>query len=150
MGFFDKIRARARHARIARFDAAEKRALIRFCYAVAAADGDLSDEELDAGKALALEHGVDFNDASKLGLPEALAILKAKPAHLELAIMAVVDVIFADGDYDDAERKFVDELAAKYGLPENTLKEAVERRAKQTVDAALEQWHHDILAGKVG
>lgn len=145
MGFFSKLRDRVRHAQLQRFGADEKRALVRLCYAVAVADKDVADEELDAGRAVAKDLGVDFNDASKLGLPEAIAILKAKPAHLELALLAVVDVIFADGDYDAAEREFVDSFAAKHGLPTNTLKEAVERRAKQTVDAALDQWHHDIL-----
>jgi tellurite resistance protein len=148
MGFFARLRERARHAQIQRFGADEKRALVRLCVAVATADKDLSDEELDAARAVARDLGVDVNDASKLGLPEAIAILRAQPAHLELALLAVVDVIFADGDYDAAERDFVDAFAAKHGLPHNTLKEAVERRAKATADAALDQWHKDIVSGR--
>lgn len=147
MGFFANLTHRVRHARIARFAAEEKRALVRLCYGVAVADGDLNDEELAAAEAIAQELNVDFNDATHLGLPEAVAILKAKPAHLELSLLVIVDVLFADGDYDKGERDFVEHFAERFGLPHNTLKEAAERRAKQTVDAALEQWHHEILSG---
>jgi len=149
MGFFDKLKERVLHARIARFAAPEKRALVRLAWGFAAADGEVSDEELAAATALGVEFGVDLNDATRLGLPEAIAILQAKPAHLELSLLLCLDVLFVDGDYDKGERDFIDSLATKLGVPNEKLLEAAQRRAQHTADLALEQWHHDIVSGKL-
>lgn len=147
MGFFDKLKERVLHARIARFAAPEKRALVRLAWGFASADGEVSDEELAAATALGVEFGVDLNDATRLGLPEAIAILQAKPAHLELSLLLCLDVVFVDGDFDKSA--FIDSLATKLGVPNAKLLEAAHRRAQHTADVALEQWHHDLVSGKL-
>lgn len=147
MGFFSALRDRVRHQRLQKFDDAERRALLAFCHHVATADGFLNSEEVDAEKAVALDIGVDLNSAVKLNLKEAIETLKKKPATLELATLVVVDIVFSDGSYSAGERLFVEKFAEKFGLPQSTLREAVDRRAKSTVEAALDDWHHDILKG---
>ena len=79
-----------------------------------------------------------------------VAILAAKPAHLELACMVVADVVFADGDYDSGEQAFVDQFAAKHHLPANVLAEAVARLRQRKLDEALEHWHAEIVGARLG
>ncbi len=145
MSLWSEFADRLRHARISRFAAPEKRALVRLAHGLALVDGDLAGAELAAARALATDLGVDLDDARALGLPEAVAILAAKPAHLELACMVVADVVFADGDYDAREHAFVDEFAAKHNLPANVLAEAVARLRQRKLDEALEHWHAAIV-----
>jgi hypothetical protein len=149
MSLFHSVKAAIRHARLARFAPPEKRALVRLAYAFAFADEELADDELAAAQALAKDVGVDFSDAIDLGVPEAVAILQATPSHLELALLACVDVIFADGDYDKAEHAFVTDFSKKYGIAPELLVTAAQKRAQKTVDHALDEWHHEILAKKM-
>lgn len=147
MGFFSALQERIRHQRLQKFDDGERRALLAFCHHVATADGFLKGEEVDVEKAVAKDLGVDLNSAVKLNLKEAIETLKKRPGALEAATLVVVDIVFADGAYSAGERAFVEKFAEKFGLPQATLKEAVDRRARATVDAALDEWHHDIVKG---
>lgn len=149
MSLWNKLASRLRHARIARFAAVEKRALVKLAHAVALVDRDLAGAELDAARSLARELQVDLDDARKLGLSEAVAVLAAKPAHLEIACAVLADVVLADGDYDDNEQAFVEDFAAKYHLPKNALRSAVLRLRQQKLDDALTSWHDEIVHGAI-
>jgi len=149
MTLWNQLASRLQHARIARFAPAEKRALVKLAHGVALVDNDLAGAELDAANALAHELNVDLDDARKLGLPEAVAILAAKPAHLEMACAVIADVVLADGDYDDNEQAFVHDFATKYHLPKNVLESAVLRLRQQKLDDALTAWHDEIVHGRV-
>jgi hypothetical protein len=147
VSLWNKLTARLRHARIARFAPPEKRALVKLAHAIAVVDGELAGAELDAARALATALGIDLDDARALELPEAVELLEAKPGHLELACLIVADVVFADGDFDAGEQAFVRDFAAKHHLRHNVLAEAVQRLRKQKLDDALEQWHSEIVDG---
>ena len=149
MSLWNKLASRLQHARIARFAHEEKRAVVKLAHGVALVDRDLSGAELDAANALAQELHVDLDDARKLGLPEAVAILAAKPAHLEIACAVIADVVLADGDYDDNEQAFVHDFATKYHLPKNVLESAVLRLRQQKLDDALTAWHDEIVHGRM-
>lgn len=147
MSLWNKLAVRLQHARIARFAHDEKRAVVKLAHGVALIDSDLAGAELDAAYALARELRVDLDDARKLGLPEAVSILAAKPAHLEIACAVIADVVLADGDYDDNEQAFVHDFATKYHLPKNILEEAVLRLRQKKLDDALAAWHDEIVHG---
>jgi tellurite resistance protein len=147
MSLWNKLTHRLRHARIARFAPAEKRALVKLAHAIAVVDNELSGAELAAAADLARALGVTFEEARDLDLADAVELLEAKPAHLELACLVVADVVFADGDYDAGEQAFVRDFAAKHHLRENVLAEAVQRLRQQKLDDALERWHDEIVGG---
>jgi tellurite resistance protein len=130
-----------------RFAHPEKRALVRLAHGLALVDSDLAGNELAAARALAAEFGVDFDDATKLGIPEAVDLLAAQPAHLEVACLVVADIFFADGRYSASEQQFTHDFAQKFHLPENLLASAVERLRRQKLDDALTAWHDEIVHG---
>ncbi|MDP2342427.1 MAG: hypothetical protein Q8O67_15835 [Deltaproteobacteria bacterium] len=141
-------RFQSQDARLAKLSYEEKRSVLTLMHSVAIVDGELSSGEADELKELGLKLGVKISE--RLGLPEAMVILAANPNVLKLASLVVADAFFADGDYDDAEQKFVTTFAERFKLPENPLRDAVESLRKHKLDDALREWNHEIKTMPLG
>jgi uncharacterized tellurite resistance protein B-like protein len=74
--------------------------------------------------------------------------LNKNPAHQKTACLLVADVFFSDGDLDTAERRFIDELSTTYQIPDAVLKDVIERRRRQSLDAALTALHDEIFGSQ--
>ncbi len=135
-------RFQSQDARLKKLGHDEKRSVLTLLYSIAVVDGELAAGEAEALKDLGLKLGIKLGE--RLGLPEAVAILAAHPPALKLACMVVADAVFVDGDYDDAEQKFVATFAERFKLPENPLRDAVEALRKHKLEAALSEWNHEI------
>jgi uncharacterized tellurite resistance protein B-like protein len=125
----------------------EKKAVLVLCHGVALADGELAAHEQEALEALAKRVGVDSHAMTSLSLEAAVEHLATQPKALRLACLVVADAVFADGDYDDAEQKFVASFQERFKLPGNPLRDAVEALRKHKLDAALSEWNESIRAG---
>lgn len=132
--------------------AEEQRALLAVALMAAFADGDKSEAERAeikrivatlGGQASALNGQALMQDVllQRLGLPEALAALKA-PQHRQLAYELAVCVCDADGVQTPAERQFLARLKAGLG---GTLDTAVEVQA----DALAHETDAPAAAGAV-
>ena len=135
-------RFQSQDQRLAKLTYEERRSVLTLLHSVAVVDGELSAAEADALKELGLKLAIKASE--RLGLPEAMTILAANENALRLACLVVADAFFADGDYDDAEQKFVTTFAERFKLPANPLRAAVESLRKHKLDAALADWNHEI------
>jgi uncharacterized tellurite resistance protein B-like protein len=128
-----------------RWSADERLALVRFFYDAVTADEVIAAAELEALEAAAATYQVGLSDAVKLDQARAMATLTKTPAHLKVACLLVADVFFSDGDLDVAERRFIDELSTKYQIRDAVLKDVIERRRRQSLDAALRALHDEVF-----
>lgn len=131
-----------------RWAADERLALLRFFYDAAIADGVIAAAELEALEAAAATYHVGLSEVVKLDRERALATLNKNPAHQKTACLLVADVFFSDGDLDTAERRFIDELSTTYQIPDAVLKDVIERRRRQSLDAALTALHDEIFGSQ--
>jgi uncharacterized tellurite resistance protein B-like protein len=115
----------------------DRRALLRLFYDVVTADGIVSADELQAIEEAAHTYGVPLSDVISLGIGWAMGELSKDPAKLKTACLLAAHVFFKDGDLDSAEQRFVDELSAKYQIPDNILKSTIESLRKEKLDEAL-------------
>jgi uncharacterized tellurite resistance protein B-like protein len=128
-----------------RWPADERLALLRFFYDAVIADGVIAAAELEALEAAAATYHVGLSEVLKLDLAHAVATLQKNPARQKTACLLVADVLFSDGDLDVAERRFIDELTSKFHIPRPVLQDVIERRRRQSLDAALTALHDEVF-----
>lgn len=123
----------------------EQRALLAVALLAAFADGQKSEAEREEFKRIASTLGAQASGLNipglmqdvllqRLGLPEALATLKA-PAYRQLAYELAVCVCDADGVQTPAERQFLARLRAELGGPLDTAFEAQADGLAEETDA---------------
>ena len=138
-------RVESQDGRLQKLPYEEKRSILTLLHSIAVVDGELAAAEADALKHLGLKLGVKVSE--RLGLPEAMTVLAAHPKALELASLVVADAFFADGNFNEAEKNFVETFATRFKLPANPLRDAVEALRKHKLhqlDKALADWNHEI------
>jgi uncharacterized tellurite resistance protein B-like protein len=124
----------------------ERRALLRLFYEVITADGIIGADELTAIEAAAADFGVPLPEVLRLHLPEAMALLRARPRHLKVACLLVAPAFLLDGDLDKSERAFLDTLSTTYNIPDDALRAAVDVLRQQRLDDALRALHDEAFS----
>lgn len=115
------------------------RVLLEFYHA----DGVFSNHERADFKEKISGLGISEEDI-EIDFGNAIMLLKDDESKMALIHFWIASAIFADNDYDDQEKAFVDKLIQKYHLDGIELNRAIKEYRDSKMDEAIIAWYKDI------
>lgn len=99
---------------------AEKEAFVSLSIHAAKANGIVDDAEYEMIEEYCKEMGIAFFDARNVTDMDRIVgvFVDAEKRHKKIALLEILGLMHADGNYDDKEKSFVVEYAKKIGLSE--------------------------------
>jgi uncharacterized tellurite resistance protein B-like protein len=144
MSILDRIKNLIQADHISRWPLDERSALIRLLYSACAADEAYSAREQAWLKETMKDIGTPWEEIDRIELPEAARLLCSDPEKEAQLYRLLAGALFADGDYDQAERSFVSRLCSEQGLSRAKLEEEIKRARGRILDGALADWNRRI------
>ncbi|MBE5899892.1 MAG: hypothetical protein E7279_09860 [Lachnospiraceae bacterium] len=101
-----------------RLTLAEKEAFVSLAVHAANANGIAEDKEYEIIEEYCKEMGISFFDAKNvIDMDRIINVFKdAEEMHKKIALLETLGLLYADGSYDDKEKKFVTDYANRIGL----------------------------------
>jgi len=98
----------------------EKNAFLSLSILASKANGVFAEEEKMVIQAYCMEMGIpSFDEDSAMAMEEVVKVFKeAAPRSKKIAFLELMGVVYADGEFDDAEEDFVVDFAMDIGLTE--------------------------------
>ena len=101
---------------------------------LAAADNDVSDEEIQYLKDFSNAYGIDYNlDKSDLNIDDAITLLDTKASRI-ITLQELIKLSYKDGHFGDEEQDRVFLIAQKMGLNDPELMIRIESWVRQGFD----------------
>ncbi|WP_321326698.1 TerB family tellurite resistance protein [Thiomicrorhabdus sp.] len=101
---------------------------------LAAADNDVSDEEIQYLKDFSDAYGIDYNlDKSDLNIDDAITLLDTKASRI-ITLQELIKLSYKDGHFGDEEQDRVFLIAQKMGLNDPELMIRIESWVRQGFD----------------
>ncbi len=106
-----------------RLDQIEKEAFISLTVNAAEANGHFADEEHQMIEEYCEEMGIAFFDAKNTKPMEDVirVFVDSNDQHKKIAILEIVGLMYADGDYDAEEKAFVNRFCDAIDVPQEAL-----------------------------
>lgn len=133
--------------RISHWSVEDRGALIRLLYSACAADEAYSQSEQSFLQQTMRDVGIAWDEIQQIELKEAAQRLCSDGEKEEQLYRLLADALFADGDYDHAEKSFVSRLCSEEGLSRPKLEAEIKRARGQILDGALSTWNQQIESG---
>ena len=117
---------------LGRLEPVEKEAFICLTVKAAEANGYVDDNEYVMLEEYCKEMGIAFFDARNLNSMEEVekVFSQAENQNKKIAILEIIGLMYADGDYDEKEKSFVNSFAEAIGISEECVKSLEENLVK--------------------
>ena len=133
--------------RITHWPVDDRGALIRLLYSACAADEAYSPSEQAFLQQTMSDVGISWDQIHQIELKDAAQRLCADGEKEAQLYRLLADALFADGDYDRAEKSFVSRLCSEEGLSRPKLEAEIKRARAHILDGALADWNQQIESG---
>lgn len=147
MSILDRIKNLILADRITHWSIDDRGALIRLLYSACAADEAYSPSEQSFLQQTMKDIGISWEQIHQIELKDAAQRLCSDGEKEEQLYRLLADALFADGDYDRAEKSFVSRLCSEEGLSRPKLEVEIKRARGRILDGALAKWNHQIETG---
>lgn len=123
---------------IERLNATQRQALFDLAVMMAAADNEVSDEELQYLRDYSNSFNVEFDlNKSHLNIDDLLAVMDTKQSKI-ITLQELIRISYKDGHFSEEERDKVFLIAQKMGVNDPELMIAIQRWVRQGFD-----WVHE-------
>ncbi len=111
-----------------RLDQIEKEAFVSLAVKAAEANGQSADEEYQMLEAYCEEMGIAFFDAKNVKpIEDVIKVFADSPdQHKKIAVLEIIGLMYADGEYDEIEKTFVEKFADGIGVSHDDVKKSEE------------------------
>jgi uncharacterized tellurite resistance protein B-like protein len=103
----------------------ERQALMSLLVSIAKADGKLNEMEKEFLKYYAKANSINLNLDEEISIDDACKLIKTQKGKI-IALQEIIKIAFADGQYDENEKKGVRIIAQNFGVSESKLQEIEE------------------------
>ena len=100
----------------------ERQALMSLLVSIAKADGKLNEMEKEFLKYYAKANSINLNLDEEISIDDACKLIKTQKGKI-IALQEIIKIAFADGQYDENEKKGVRIIAQNFGISESKLQE---------------------------
>ncbi|WP_040728038.1 hypothetical protein [Thiomicrorhabdus sp. Kp2] len=113
---------------------AQRQVVFDLAVNLAAADNDVSDEEVQYLKDFSSAYGIDYDlDKSSLNIDDAITLLDSKSSRI-ITLQELIKLSYKDGHFGDEEQDRVFLIAQKMGLNDPELMLRIEKWVRQGFD----------------
>ena len=115
-----------------RLDQIEKEAFVSLAVLAAEANGVVADEEYQLLEEYCEEMGIAFFDARNVKPIEDVikVFADSDDQHKKIAVLEIIGLMYADGEYDETEKAFVTKFADGIGVSHEVVKKSEEALVK--------------------
>ena len=103
----------------------ERQALMSLLVSIAKADGRLNEMEKEFLNYYAKANSINLNLDEEISIDDACKLIKTQKGKI-IALQEIIKIAFADGQYDENEKKGVRIIAQNFGVSESKLQEIEE------------------------
>ena len=103
----------------------ERQALMSLLVSIAKADGKLNEMEKEFLKYYAKANSINLNLDEEISIDDACKLIKTQKGKI-IALQEIIKIAFADGQYDENEKKGVRIIAQNFEVSESKLQEIEE------------------------